>query len=82
METKEGRQVLVEWWRSQGLSTRAANGLARRGIVAWEQLGSHSKEDLLSWRGIGETTAEEIRRGAESHGVLLVPLKKRALESS
>jgi DNA-directed RNA polymerase alpha subunit len=76
MEPKEERRVLVKWWRAQGLSTRAANGLARRGIVAWEQLGSHSKEELLSWRGIGETTAEEIRRGAESRDIRLGSLRK------
>jgi hypothetical protein len=43
----------ASFWRQAGLTTRAANALALRGIGSWEELGARSLRELVTVPNLG-----------------------------
>jgi DNA-directed RNA polymerase alpha subunit len=55
LEELLGRKIpsRAEYWLSRGLATGVANALVREGIHTLDDLGKLTREQLLSFRGIG-----------------------------
>ena len=59
-EDRENRNARYDFWKSQGLSTRAANCLANYGYSSRSSLYSMTMWELVSMKEMGKVTRAEL----------------------
>ncbi len=57
-----------QFWKGQGLSTRASNALANRGIGSWESLLKHSLKEVRLFPNLGRISVCELQAKAAALG--------------
>ena len=59
------------FWKSQGLTTRAANALAARKIGSWEGLSQFTVLEISAFPNMGKVSLGVVQESAAKAGVIL-----------